>query len=220
MGQMGPISREMKRRKIGREVITDEVRWEFFYNQHGAHPPSDKPMWRGRKMLKLPTDIALYSTMIQQLKPDYIVELGTRFGASALFFADMLEINGKGKVITVDKDSLDQEPHPRVEYLVGDTTDRNLVSKIAGMVSGDVMVILDSNHTRMHVYRELRLYRDIVTKGQYMVVEDCYWNDVDTSGAYRATVKFLSDNKNFVRDKKVSDKFIFSVTRDGWLLKL
>ena len=34
------------------------------------------------------------------------------------------------------------------------------------------MVILDSDHTRDHVLRELELYAPFVTQGCYLVVED------------------------------------------------
>jgi len=81
------------------------------------------------------------------------------------------------------------------------------------------MVVLDAKHTRMHVKWELWLYRNLVTPGQYMVVEDCYHADQTLSGPGEAKNWFMERHTNFVQDP-IDKQFLVSQTRDGWLRKI
>ena len=81
------------------------------------------------------------------------------------------------------------------------------------------MVTLDSNHTRRHVKRELMRYSPIVTKGQYMVVEDTNYPEVGgKDGPDEALKWYLSTHKEFVVDP-IENKWIFSTNPGGWLRK-
>lgn len=135
-----------------------------------------EPLWRGTRVVKFPQDLILYAQVIFKRKPDYIIETGTHFGGSALFLGDMLSLIGGKKVISIDVSHKQNPPaHPMVEYILGSSIDPEIVERIRKEVSGSkVMVSLDSDHSTKHVLAELRTYQNIVTRGQYMVVEDCW----------------------------------------------
>ena len=162
----------------------------------------------------------LYAQTIFNLKPDWIVETGTWFGGSACFLADMLLLNGGRGVITIDVSGKHQPPHPMVEYIKASSTDlpmfRRLRSRLKG--KGSVMVILDSDHRTEHVAKEMELYSQIVTPGQYMVVEDCWTRHKEPYFPYQAVQEFLEKRKDFTLHHP-EDQFIYAVTRDGWLMR-
>jgi cephalosporin hydroxylase len=129
---------------------------------------------------KLAEDLDRYHEVIDQTRPDVIVETGTRYGGSALWFAG-LGVN----VITIDiKDSTPagydairrtergDEPITRIVDLNG-SADPRVAERVAEMVKGmRVMVSLDSDHHAPHVEAEIRRYAPLVTPGCYLVVED------------------------------------------------
>ena len=58
--------------------------------------------YRGVKMHKCPFDVTMYQMIINEIKPDLIIEIGTYKGGGALYYADLLEIIGKGEVHTIN----------------------------------------------------------------------------------------------------------------------
>lgn len=57
----------------------------------------------GLPMSQIPTDNWLLSELIHQIKPNYVIETGTLFGGSAVYYAGILEfVNADAKVITID----------------------------------------------------------------------------------------------------------------------
>jgi cephalosporin hydroxylase len=198
--------------------LTDYRKFSFF---HILLDRKTMPTWRGITVIKYATDMILYSEMIHQNKPDFIIEAGTAYGGSASFFADMLNtLCGGGKVLTIDTRNRITKRHPDVEYLIGSSTDPKIVEKITNLTKkGSVMVVLDSDHSVDHVKSELSIYKDIVTPGQFMTVEDCYVRRERISGPGKAVNWFLPLNKSFTREHP-EEKYLISVTREGWLRKL
>lgn len=177
------------------------------------------PKWQGLSALKLPSDFFLYQEVIFKNKPDYIIETGTRFGGSARFFANMCELNGKGQVITIDIRGRHQPPYPNITYIQGSSISNKVVRTVSRMTKGkSVMVVLDSNHSYDHVLKELERYSRIVTKGQYMVVEDCIQGDGDIGRPSRAIDDFMKKSSGFKR-VDLTEKYIVGFTSNGWLLK-
>jgi len=127
--------------------------------------------WMGAKLVKCPLDMWEVATILHQSRPAVVVETGTAWGGSALFYAHMFDLVGSGDVITVDSGRMGTAPHPRITYLSGDSV--AMAGTVAQMVDGrSAMVILDSDHTKAHVLAELDAYAPIVTSGQYLIVED------------------------------------------------
>ena len=191
------------------------------YHRHVRHNRQNNTVrWRGVPVIKYATDLVTYSQVIFRTKPDWIIECGTAYGGSSLFFGDMLTLaGGTGKVISIDIRAVSTPPHAKVEYLEASSIDRSTVAEVRKRIGGKVMVVLDSAHDRLHVSRELRLWSPSVTVGQYLVVEDCFGVTGDTlvpRGAGVALRQFLAKKPPFLLEP-LEDQFVFSVVLGGWM---
>lgn len=183
------------------------------------HRSMHYPKYKGVLIQKFPADLQMYHQVIWENKPEVIVEIGTRFGGSALFFQDQMDMNQNGgKVITIDIKDQVKERDPRITYIIGNSNDKQVVEQIRQLTEGKkTMFVIDGNHTRVHVKWELHNYSSMVTSGQYMVVEDCYV-DRGLYGPGEARDWYLRTHKSF---KKVDlhKEFLYGVTNGGWLLR-
>lgn len=127
-------------------------------------------------LLKSPSDLWVYQEMLWDLRPTLIIETGTACGGSALFFARTLDrIGGQSMVVTIDIDAAPEMPkHRRITPIIGSSVDPEIVRAMRACASTHprVMVVLDSDHSQEHVMAELEAYADLVTPGQFLVVED------------------------------------------------
>ncbi len=181
--------------------------------------------WLGVPLYKLATDLWVYQELLNELRPGLVIETGTYRGGSALYLASIMDLLGHGHVVTVElRPRPDLPEHPRVTYLVGSSTSDEVVGTIREMaadVKGPVMVILDSYHGRDHVLGELRAYRDLVTRGSYLIVEDTAMNGHPTKrgwgpGPWEAVEAFLPENPEFVPDRS-REKFLHTFNPRGYL---
>lgn len=179
------------------------------------------PNWFGTPIVKYPSDIMAYQEVIFEKQPDIIIESGTYKGGSALFFAHMFDILGKGRVITLDIKDHNCPKHPRITHVINRATDADTLKYIKEQVKDKtVMVVLDSNHHRGHVKRELLKYQDIVTPGQYIVVEDTNYKNIGKKdGPDEAVEWFMKRTKKFKQESR-GDKYLFTLNPNGWLLRL
>lgn len=181
------------------------------------HRRNNDTSWKGVPILKFPTDLSLYQEVIFETKPEVIVEIGTKFGGSALYFQDLM--GDSGQVITIDiKDQADYKD-PRIKYLIGDSLSEDIMAEVKELVKGKkTMLVIDGDHSRRHVKWELYKYNNIVTPGQYMVVEDCYI-DRGLYGPGQARDWFMAHNKSFVQSNRCR-KYLVGVTMGGWLKRV
>ena len=138
--------------------------------------------WLGRPVIQLPEDLLRIQEVIFQLKPDFVIETGVAHGGSLVFYASLLKAIGKGKVIGVDvhireMNRVSIENHELADMITlieGDSIENGTIARIRDHIEKNsvVMVILDSNHTKEHVLRELEAYSEFVSQGSFMVVCD------------------------------------------------
>ncbi len=138
--------------------------------------------WMGVPIIQFPEDVMMMEELIWKVRPDVIVECGFAHGGSALFYASLMELMGKGIVVGVDVEirpynRIAVQNHPmghRVRMVDGSSVEAGTIDKIkAHICPGDkVMVLLDSNHSKSHVAKEIELYREMVSPGSYLVVMD------------------------------------------------
>ena len=127
---------------------------------------SYEPTWLGMPIIQLSEDILMMQELLYKVRPGVVVETGIAHGGSAVFYASILELLGRGRVIAVDVEirkynRLAILSHPqsnRIKLIEGDSTALTTFELVkAAIPPGDrVLVTLDSNHARDHVLRELR----------------------------------------------------------------
>lgn len=138
--------------------------------------------WMGRPIIQLPDDMIRIQEAIWQIKPDVIIETGIAHGGSLIFYASLLELIGRGRVIGLDIEIRPHnrtaiEAHPmfkRIEMIEGNSISTEVVAQVSDRVKpGDVvMLILDSNHSKEHVAAELDAFADLVTSGSFILSQD------------------------------------------------
>jgi cephalosporin hydroxylase len=181
--------------------------------------------WLGTPVEKCPLDLWIYQEILFTSRPDFVVETGTRYGGSALFIASVLDLLRNGRVISVDIDASPNRPsHPRITYIEGSSTDPDVVERIRGMLYGQVMAVLDSDHSSEHVHAELALYSPMVTPGCYLIVEDTNLNGHPVlhdfgPGPMEALEEFLASSNEFVSDPEC-EKFMLTFNPRGYLRKV
>jgi len=198
-----------------------------------------EPTWLGIPIIQFPTDIVMMEELIWKVRPDFIVECGLAHGGSAVMFASICELIGKGQVIGVDVEIRQYNraaimSHPmskRIELIEGSSIDHSVVAEIKRRVAGaeTVLVVLDSNHSRDHVLKELNLYGEIVTPNSYMVAMDgaqaLVWDTPNGKEEWKednplvAIHEFLKKNPNFQIDPHYTRMHITS-SPDGFLRRL
>lgn len=185
-----------------------------------------KTHWMGYPCLKCPLDMWIYQEIIHQVKPDLILETGTHAGGSALFMAHMLDIMGRGEVISFDiSDDFERPLHPRIRYVTGSSTDPNLLEEVLKSRGEEkIMVVLDSDHSQAHVSKELELFAPLVTVGSYLIVEDTNVNGHPAyesfgPGPYEAVELFLAVNRDFEVDY-TCEKFLMTFNPKGYLKRM
>jgi cephalosporin hydroxylase len=158
--------------------------------------------WLGRPIIQLPDDMLRIQEAIWQVQPDIILETGIAHGGSLIFYASLMEMIGKGRVIGLDIDIRAHnraaiEAHPmvkRITMIEGSSIAPEVVAQVKALIKpGDkVMLILDSNHSRDHVASELAAYADLVTPGSYILSQDGVMQLV--AGSPRAPADWATDN--------------------------
>ncbi len=180
--------------------------------------------WLGTKVRKCPTDLWTYQEILSELRPDLLVETGTKYGGSARFFASVMDLLDHGEVVTVDIVGNERRPaHPRVTYLTGSSTDPAILDEVARRAGGKatVLVCLDSDHSAEHVAAELRAYARFVTPGSYLVVEDTNVNGHPVSpgwgpGPMEALDAWLPEAPEFEIDP-TRERYLLTYQPRGWL---
>jgi cephalosporin hydroxylase len=95
----------------------------------------EKVRWRGVPCLKSVSDLWNYQEILWELKPELIIEFGTRHGGSALYFADVgVLVRPDCRVVSVDVESAGIDilarTHPAIELWTGSSTEPALLERL------------------------------------------------------------------------------------------
>lgn len=159
--------------------------WDDRVRQH------TQDSYAGVGLAKFPEDLRAYEHIMWAERPEVVIELGTSFGASALWFRDRLrwlEAYGRirsGQVITIDLEvdvprRLLAEADPRFEeaitLIAGDVRDPGLPDIVARQLPRDArcLVIEDSAHEYDTTMAALVGFARFVPRHGFIVVEDGY----------------------------------------------
>jgi cephalosporin hydroxylase len=228
---------DSKAQSIAKEFVTQSCYNEYTYNFS----------WMGRPIIQFPQDMIVMQELIWEQQPDLIIETGIAHGGSLVFYASIMELIGKGRILGVDVEIREHnreaiEHHPmshRIKMIEGSSIEKSTIEKVQAEIKGaeKIMVCLDSKHTHDHVLEELNLYHPFVSKGSYLVVFDTTAQIFDESvlkdlaKSYRfspwgkdsnphsALEEFLEGNDEFEIDKDRHLKAMITNCFDGFLKK-
>lgn len=205
--------------------IIKEFHQLYFYEKERTW--KNNTFWLGVPVAKCPLDLWIYQEVINETKPDIVVEAGTAFGGSALFLASICDLVNHGQIITIDVEEQPNRPqHARIKYVSGSSISARVVAEVNSFISPDarVMVILDSDHSAEHVRRELEAYSSLVTVGCYLIVEDTNINGHPVlphfgAGPMEAVESFLKTSTEFKRDPD-REKLLMTFNPGGYLRRI
>lgn len=188
--------------------------------------------YRGIGCLKSPFDMVLYLQLFSKQVPKTVFEVGTRFGGSALWFADMMDCHGvRGNVVTVDITPPADFADPRIRLLQADA------KELASVLDAETLrapkpwlIVEDSSHMYPESLAVLRFFDPHLSAGDYVVIEDgvVAFMDPEKYGKYergptRAIEEFMAERgADYELDESLCDHFGHNVTYNpnGWLRRL
>lgn len=221
---------------ISRDEIVNVFHCLYYLNesQHSGPPI----LYHGVPIHKHPGDLLNYQQIIFEQKPDYIIECGSYQGGSTLYFAHQLDLINKGKIISIDICEREESWYPQVRehdrtiLIKGSSVDQAVLQQVKDIVgtAHNNLVILDSLHTKDHVLQEMLHYSDLLSSGNYMLVEDGNlnghplppeWHSATAreGGPFEAIVEFFKRNEQFRLDQELEKRFLFSYAPSGYLVK-
>jgi cephalosporin hydroxylase len=191
------------------------------------HKIVEQSTYFGVPTLKSPLDFWVYQELIFAHRPDVIVEIGCRFGGSALALAHLCDSLGHGRIISLDVSLSDvaaeTHAHPRITLIEGDACAN--FPQVRQLIGNDerVLVIEDSSHTFENTLEVLRTYQVLVKPGDYFIVEDsiCYHGlEVGPDpGPYEAIESFIEENSDFTIDRS-KEAYLITWNPKGYLKRI
>ncbi len=199
--------------------------------------------WMGEPILQLPQDLFAIQELIYETKPDYILEIGTAWAGSLLYYSTLLQQFGGKGVIGVDRfipSDLRERIHKKgkvsemISFVEGSSLDKSTVKEITKLTNGSerVFIHLDSNHTASHVYQELCIYSKMLGAGMYILCGDTHvellrkksYRDKEYDKGNNPMIgleKFLKEDLDniFETDVNINGKYLITLNPRGFIRK-
>jgi cephalosporin hydroxylase len=207
-----------------RQLIAPSLHRRFFTELVSKTNNFGTVKWLGQPVWQNVLDLWTIQETIVEVKPDLLIECGTNRGGSALFYAHLFDLMGRGRVISVDIEKMHEIKHPRITFLLGSSVSRQILDKVRSATDateGAILVVLDSDHSSAHVSKELEAYCAFVTPGSFMLVQDGVIDALpcfkDKPGPLTAIKEFLSRHPEFEVDVPRTERFLITHHPMGWL---
>ena len=127
--------------------------------------------WKGKPMFKSAFDLNIYSMILDDIKPDFIIELGSGMGSSAIWMADICNSLGiKNHIYSLDiiKPNL---KHENVTFIKQDLNNLDDLGKLDFLnnINGKKLIIEDAH---VNILNILNFFDKYLQKNDYLIIED------------------------------------------------
>ncbi len=221
------ISDKPLRRKSYHEKYEMSLRDWLIYHQKDI--VIKQVTWMGTPIFKNVLDAWIYQEIIYEIQPDVIIEIGSGYGGSTKYFANLLDIIDKGKVISIDIDrSLYHVEHKRITALTGSSSDPEIIATVAQACENKtVLLIQDGDHRRQQVSEDLENYSKLISLNSYFIVEDgivdlFHHGDslgFQEDGPLAAVEEFLKHHPEFMIDS-TRERYLITYNPKGFLKRI
>ena len=192
-----------KRLKISKSYSNKRMYAGFpFLASQGTHSLFK---WKNIPIFKSTFDLTIYMMIIEEVKPDIIIELGSGLGGSAIWLADIsksLGLNTHVYSLDINKPGLS---HPNVTFLKQNLNNIEELNKNISwaQLKGKKILIEDAH---VNLLKVLNFFNKYLNKNDYLIVEDSISKDEQIK-------KFLYDkDKKFKSDQYYLDFFGTNIT--------
>ncbi len=184
-----------------------------------------KTSWLGRRVARPPADLLTYHDLVNEIRPNWIINTRTGDGGRAMFFASMCDLVGHGQVLSIDdRDQQDLPQHDRITYLHAPLAGPETKARIEAITGTDdprVLAVLGSATAKRRMMAEFDLVVDLVPVGSYVVFEDTLVNGHPVwpsfgPGPFEAVKELLAIHPEFVSDT-ARERYGVSFNPDGFL---
>jgi len=160
--------------------------------------------WGRTRITKFPADCFAMQKLLCHCRPQVLVELGSQYGGSALFFSSFAALAGIEAIVSVDLADLEKPRIPIATWITGDSSSPEVFEKVKALVAGrSCSLVVDSNHHAEHVDKELALYAPLVSSRQALIMEDTHVDVLNFrkfhtgGGPLRSLQKYLRQHPEF-----------------------
>lgn len=226
--------------KIWKSVKRRTPRWPKFIDRqrssiparllHNVQAATFRFEYAGHPCIKNPFDLSLYSMLIARERPRTIIEIGSAFGGSALWFAAQTRGLGLGAtVFSVDINPVTDVSDPNVVFIEGDAhrLDESDLPQFLSNAPRPWLVVEDGPHTYEGCIAVLGFFKDKMERGEYIIIEDGILKDLNfwelRNGPNRAIKAFVRENlTTYEIDRFYCDFYGHNVTwnTNGYLRRL
>ena len=150
---------------IGKDRLFDGIP---FATSQGLHSVIT---WKEKSIYKTTFDLTIYSMMIQEVKPDIIIELGSGSGGSAIWLADTAAALGLDTHVYSYDINKPLAEHKKVTFIEHDLNEINKENKLPCWehFKGKMIIIEDAHVNLKNI---LHLFDTILKKDDYLIIED------------------------------------------------
>ena len=127
--------------------------------------------WKDLPLFKSTFDLTIYSMILSDTKPDYIIELGSGSGSSAAWMADTCHSLGlKTHIYSLDKIKPSLK-HKNVTFLKQDINNLEELNKLEFLnnINGKKLIIEDAH---VNILNVLNFFDRYINKNDYLIIED------------------------------------------------
>jgi cephalosporin hydroxylase len=183
--------------------------------------------WLGQVIETTPGDLVAYQELLADVRPDWVVDVGTGTGARAHFLATICDLLGHGRVVTIgERRPADLPDHPRLELVTGRPHQPDGFAAVRAVTGDDAraLVVLGEWKGHRRTVAAFAGYQSLVPIGSYVVVEGTVVNGHPVwtgfgPGPSEAVGEIVRDHPEFVADRS-REHGLVSFARGGFLRRV